>query len=223
MEDAGARVASATNIKQIVFALRQYAEAHDGRLPPASLCDKSGKPLLSWRVVILPYVEHENLYNRFRLDEPWDSPQNLALLSEMPRVYASPPNLPATARVQPFCTFYQVFTGKGTAFDGSEGLRIPDDFPDGTANTLLVTEAGEAAPWTKPADLAYEADRPLPPLGGVFTGESRFSLFGSRRRKGIMMALADGSIHFEPPKASTETDLRNAIIRNDGKIPGPDW
>ena len=102
-----------------------------------------------------------------------------------------------------------MFTGEGTAFDGSEGLRLPQDFPDGTSNTILVAEAGRAVPWTKPDDLPYEADRPLPPLGGVFTGESRFSLFGSNRVKGYHAVMADGSVRFLT-SATGEATLRNA-------------
>ena len=62
-----------------------------------------------------------------------------------------------------------MLVGKGTAFEGTQGLSLENDFPDGTANTILVVEAGEAVPWTKPADLAYDPDGPLPPPGGVFS------------------------------------------------------
>jgi hypothetical protein len=181
-----------------------------------------GAPLLSWRVLILPYIEQGNLYKRFHLDEPWDSPNNLALLSAMPRVYAPPPDLPASVRAGPSGTFYQVFVGEGTAFEGPQGLRLHDDFPDGTANTILVIEAGEPVPWTKPDDLRYKADEPLPSLGGVFIGESPFGLFGPRRRKGIVAALADGYPRFLPSGYPTEATLRHAITRNDGQALGPE-
>lgn len=77
-------------------------------------------------------------------------------------------------------------------------------------------------PWTKPADLDYEAGRPLPPLGGIFTGQSRFSLFGSNRIKGFNVAQADGSVYFLRPGVS-EATLRNAVTRNDGQPLGNDW
>lgn len=210
------------NLKMIALAMHDYAEAHGGRLPPAVLRDATGKPLHSWRVLLLPYLEHKSLYDKFRLDESWDSPHNIALLSSMPHEYSTPAALPVEARAEPFSTFYQVFTGKGTAFDGSEGLRLPQDFPDGTSNTILVAEAGQAVPWTKPDDLPYEADRPLPPLGGVFTGESRFSLFGSNRVKGYHAVMADGSARFITSPTG-EATLRDAITRNDGRPLGGDW
>ena len=215
-------MAAMNNMKQIGFALQSYAQDHYGRLPPAALCDGDGKPLLSWRVLILPYLEQGNLYRQFHLDEAWDGPHNIALLSSMPKIYHAWGGLPVEVRAGPDDTFYQAFTGVGTAFEGLQGLRLPEDFPDGTSNTILLVEAGEAVPWTKPADLLYEADRPLPPLGGVFTGEGRFSLFGPNRVKGFHVCLADGSVRFIRPTTG-ESTLRDAITRNDGKTPGLDW
>src|SRR5689334_19369724 len=129
---------SANHLKQIGIALQAYHDAY-GRLPPAVVRDQYGQPLYSWRVLILPYVEAGDLYQRFRLDEPWDSPHNRPLLSQMPGYYAAP--LPDGVEAEPGTTFYQVFVGRGTAFDSDEGNRLPDDFPDGTANTLTVVEA----------------------------------------------------------------------------------
>jgi len=61
--------------REITFGLYQYWEKH-GRLPK-DIHDKHGKPLLSWRVQLLPYLpELDTLYQQFDLDEPWDSPHN---------------------------------------------------------------------------------------------------------------------------------------------------
>src|SRR5262249_54532085 len=134
----------------------------------------------------------------------------------MPKVYAPPADLPVETNAGPTDTFYQVFTGKGTAFEGRQGLNLCKDFPDGVSSTIFVVEAGEAVPWTKPADLVYEADRPLPSLGGIFTGEGRFSLFGPNRRRGFHVALGDSSVEFLSPEVS-EASLRKEILRNDGE------
>jgi Protein of unknown function (DUF1559) len=222
VREAAARVVSANNLKQIAFAMHAYAEAHDGRLPPAVLRDAQGKPLLSWRVLILPYLEKESLYQQFHLDEPWDGSHNIALLSSMPKIYSAPTELPGEARGESSSTFYQVFTGEGTAFEGSQGLRLPQDFNDGTSQTILVVEARQAVPWTKPDDLPYAAVEPLPLLGGVFTGESRFSLFGSNRVKGFHAVMGDGSVHFFP-STTGEATLREAVIRNDGFPISSEW
>jgi hypothetical protein len=75
------------NLKAIGLALYNYADAHGGTLPPAYVADAHGRPLYSWRVLILPYIEQRPLYDRFHLDEPWDSPNNRTLIASMPFTY----------------------------------------------------------------------------------------------------------------------------------------
>jgi hypothetical protein len=198
-----------------------FAQAYGGRLPPAVIRDPNGKPLYSWRVLLLPFLEAGDLYKRFNLDEPWDSPHNAALLSQMPKVYSAPSPAgqgpPSSGQ-----TYYQVFTGPGTAFEEPYGLRLPADFPDGTSMTILVVEAGTPVPWTKPADLTYQRNGPLPDLGGVFRGEgSRFNLF-RRPLRGTNVVTADGMVRFLLSSVS-EASWRHAIVRNDDLLPGPDW
>jgi hypothetical protein len=186
--------------------MHTYADSSQGRLPPPAVLDKDGRPLLSWRVLVLPYIEQNALYQQFRLDEPWDSPHNLSLLPLMPKVYAP---FDGSRTPEPYTTFYQVFVGKGTAFEGPEGLCLGQDFPDGTSDTFLIIEAGSAVPWTRPEDLPYDAGKPLPRLGGLFKDTFR-------------AALADGSVRSLRRETSEET-LRAAITRNGGDKPGPDW
>jgi hypothetical protein len=196
---------SAENLKELALAMHRHHDANNG-LPTAACYDKDGKPLLSWRVAILPYLgdEEKELYKQFHLDEPWDSAHNKKLLAKIPPVFAPVRNAPKEKGF----TYYQVFTGKGTAFEGKKGLRLAD-FLDGTANTILIIEAKDAVPWTKPADLPYDAKKPLPPLGGLF-------------REGFHAALADGSVRRIARTISART-LRNAITRNDGEVLGSDW
>jgi hypothetical protein len=177
-----------------------------GSLPPPAVVGEGGKPLLSWRVLILPYIEQKKLFDEFRLDEPWDGPHNRRLLAKMPRVYAP---FDGSATPEPYSTYYQVFVGKGTAFEGPGRLHLRYDFPDGVFNTFLIVEAGEAVPWTKPEDLRYAPDGPLPPLGGLF-------------KDGFRAALADGSVRSVGREVS-ERSIRAAITRNAGDKPGPDW
>jgi prepilin-type processing-associated H-X9-DG protein len=165
--------------------------------------------LLSWRVLILPYLHEDVLYHRFKLDEPWDGPHNKPLLARMPDVFEPPLNDRAAA---PGTTFYQVLVGKGTAFQGDEGLQLPGDFPDGTANILLVVEAGEAVPWTAPFDVPCLDNEAVPSLGGIFNHEGRFSLFGESRELGLNVAFADGSVRFFRGRIP-EAELRAFITR----------
>jgi hypothetical protein len=181
-------------------------EATHGRLPPAAVCGPDGKPLLSWRVLILPFMEQGDLYKQFRLDEPWDSPHNIRLLERMPVLYAAPGR--KAKRMPPYHTVCQVFVGKGAAFEGSKGLRWKD-FKDGTSSTLLIVEAGRPVPWTKPEDLVYDPDGPLPELTCLF-------------RDGFRAAWADGSTSWVPKRAS-EASLRAAITRNGGESDRRDW
>lgn len=208
-------------MKQLLLAMQQYEDVH-GRLPLAALCDNHGSPLLSWRVLLLPHLEHEELYRQFRLDEPWDSAHNRTLLQRMPTVYATPPNMPVNVEAEPFTTYYQVFVGNGTAFENRIRVASLLDFPDGASRTALIVEAGNAVPWTKPVDLAYDEHQPLPPLGGIFTGKRRFNLFEPDRVKGFHIGLADGYVRFVKSEISEET-LRALITRNDGRLLGSDW
>jgi hypothetical protein len=157
-----ARLRSGGNLWQLAVAMHNYATDHNVRFPPAAIRGQGDKPLLSWRVALLPYLGHEKLYKEFKLDEPWDSPHNRPLLAKMPKVYAPP----GGKTKEPHTTCYQVLVGEDTIFSDKEGMAIAR-IPDGTSNTLLIVEAREAVPWTKPADLPFAADKPLPEFGGL--------------------------------------------------------
>jgi hypothetical protein len=186
--------------------MTNYASVN-GRLPPAAVCGDYGEPLLSWRVLILPYIEQTDLFNEFRLDEPWDSSHNIKLLKKMPATYA-PPGRKA-AKIPPNHTVCHVFVGKGAVFEGREGLRYPQDFPDSTSNTFLVVEAGKPVLWTKPENLTYDPDGPLPDLQCIFND-------------GFRVGMADGARHWVK-KEAPEAVLRAFITRNGGKKFPPGW
>jgi hypothetical protein len=170
---------------------------HDklNRLIQAARYGKDGKPLLSWRVFLLPFLDQNDLFNQFKLDEPWDGPHNKALLNKMPKVYRSPTD----TSLKPTTTYYQVFVGKGTLFEGRDGLAVAQ-IPKGADKTLLIVEGGEAVPWTKPQDLDYDPARPLPKLGGAF-GD------------GFCAVSLDGNARFIP-KTVEEKALRALISRH---------
>lgn len=174
--------------------------------------------MLSWRVLLLPYLEggdEKSLYARFHLDEPWDSPHNQQLLAEMPKVYRRP--LPNSKSVDRDLTIYQVFTGPGTVFEGPEALTLSAiSQADGTSMTLLVVEAGDPVPWTKPQDLVYVPGQPLPPLGGLFRGE--FRPFSSEHRNSVFSAVfVDGHVQRLPLPTGDDTNLRGMITWNGGE------
>ncbi len=197
---AAARAQSANNLKQIGLAFHNYHDVH-GTLPPQAIYDKDGKALLSWRVLILPYIEQDALYKEFRLNEPWDSAHNKKLLARMPRIYAPVGGKNAA----PNGTFYQVFFGKGAMFEGKRGLGFRA-VTDGLSNTLMAVESAKDVPWTKPDDVAFDG-KDVPKLGGLFE-EGFNALFG------------DGSVRFMA-KAVKKDTLKALITRDGGEVIGP--
>jgi RNA polymerase sigma factor (sigma-70 family) len=196
---AADRARSSNNLKELALAMQTYADAHGGGLPAAAVYDKDGKPLLSWRVLILPQLNQERLFNEFHLDEPWDGDHNKKLLEKMPTVFASSDE----KAFKNHETYYQGFVGKGAGFEGTKGLSFPRDFVDGTSNTILFVEAKKAVPWTKPEDIPFDAGKLLPKLGGL-------------EKNQFLAAMFDGSVRGVPLTVK-EDDLRTWIIRNSGK------
>lgn len=152
------------NLRALGIAMHNYHNDY-GPLPQHAIYSKDGKPLLSWRVQLLPYLEEEELYRQFKLDEPWDSDHNKKLLEKMPTIY-HPVGVETKEKHATLC---QVFVGKGAVFEPPKKITLRDiGLGDGTSWTFLLAEAAEAVPWTKPADMTYDPDRPLPKLGGTF-------------------------------------------------------
>jgi len=133
----------------------------------------------------------------------------------MPKTYQSW----GDAGNEPYTTFFQVLVGAGTVFEGTKGIKS-DEITDGASNTILVIEAGDAVPWTKPADISFAPDQSLPPLGGMIKERFRFSTLTFGGSKDILSVFADGSVH-HIKKTIDEEKLRRLIIRNDGQTVDP--
>ena len=188
------------NMKQIGLAIHVFHDRYKafpiGENEEANIQFQDGKPLLSWRVHLLPYLEQEALYNQFKLDEPWNSEHNARLVNQVPHVYQSPNHDQPNAEGM---TTYVAPVGPGSIFGTKKmGFR---DVPDGTSYTIMMVDAGpdKAVLWTKPDDLPYDANEI--DLGAV--GESFMALF------------SDGSVQ----QLSSEIDselLLKLFQRNDG-------
>jgi hypothetical protein len=170
VRQAAARAQSMNNLRMIFLGLQGYQDDHKKLPLPANFDPGTGKPLLSWRVHILPYLEHKPLYDQFRLNEPWDSPHNLPLAQKMPREFLAPNN---TER--PNDTTYQYVVGPKTLFPhwpapGPEGkpanVRLYS-IQDDRSHTFLVAESNKPVLWTKPADIEYDPLAPPPALGSL--------------------------------------------------------
>jgi hypothetical protein len=185
----------------IGLALRSYQD-ENGHLPPAVVRNKEGRPLYSWRVLLLPYLDEDRVYKEFHLDEAWDSEHNKQFLEKSPQSY-----VPALGgNDAPGLTRYQVFIGRSTPFE-HDGLRL-----DGFKNTILVVEAGEPVPWSQPVDLSYDRAKPLPPLGGVFGKPTHLLCYEVWRTPGFTACFGDGRTEFIPSDTD-EASLRGLISR----------
>ena len=216
VREAAVRTQSQNNLKQIGLAMHSYHDAYQG-FPTAAIFDKTGKPLLSWRVAILPFIEQQTLYSQFKLDEPWNSAHNIKLLPLMPKTYLQP----GTGKPGDTTTHYRVFVQDPTdtkfeqasvfdwtkPFNQAPQLRPIASITDGTSNTLLVAEAEGSVPWTKPDELMFHSARPLPKLGYFHNGRCN-------------AVSADGAVH-TLDSATSEKKLRALISRAGNEI--QDW
>jgi hypothetical protein len=197
--------ASQNNLKQIALAAINYSDTYNGNFPN-DIADKDGKALLSWRVRLLPFIEQDNLYKQFRLNEPWDSAHNKALLAQMPKVFASP----RVKVKEAGHTVYQGFAGPGSAFEPGKQLRFPASFTDGTSNTILAVESSTAYPWTRPVDVPFDPKAELQAFGKAFGNQP-------------LCALCDGSSRILDLTKISSTTLKAAITTNGGEVLGSDW
>jgi hypothetical protein len=138
------------NLRQIAAALHRYHEQH-GNFPPPFSTDDQGRPLHSWRVLILPYLgsEAQTIYQQLDLSTPWNSPQNQAVAATMPSVYRCPDDTP----LAPGDTSYCAVVGPGFVFQPGQPRRT-DQIRDGLQNTLLVVEISNSQiNWLEPKDI----------------------------------------------------------------------
>lgn len=203
--EAARRAQGMNNLKLLIIAMHNFHDAHQ-RFPAAYSTAADGKPLLSWRVYLLPYLDQQALFEQFRLDQAWDSPHNQRLIAQMPELFRSP----GTAAPQGRTTYLGIY--------GDDMLFIPPrehggpplgcgigDIRDGTSNTAAIVETNDelAVEWTRPAD--YEPDRAQPHKGLV-----------GRRPGGFLAAMADGSVRFISQSIEPASLLR-LFTRADGQ------
>lgn len=199
------------NLKQIALALHNYHDAF-GCLPPAYIADASGKPLHSWRVLLLPYLDHKPLYDLYRFDEPWDGPNNRKLADKIVSVYNCPGEHRPAAHSTQTSTSYVAIIGPETLWRGDRSTKF-DDIKDGTSNTLMIVEVvNSGIHWMEPRDLHVLQ---MAPTINAKSGQG----ISSPHTGGAYAMLVDGSVRFVNDQITAET-IRGLLTVNGGETIG---
>ncbi|WP_253158488.1 DUF1559 family PulG-like putative transporter [Stieleria tagensis] len=184
-----------TRMGGILLALHNYHSAYAAMPPFARRPRTTVSKGLSWRVHLLPFIRQDGcqaLWERFKLDEPWDSPHNKLLIDQMPEIYASIPHTPKTTELAAGMTTLLAPQGTDCALgvDGAERFR---SLIDGLSNTIFVVESdpSRAVPWTAPDDFQYD---PARPTDGLAIEDDRVTVaFGDGRVRRLPLAQPEGS------------------------------
>jgi hypothetical protein len=205
--EAARRAQSMNNMKNIMLALLNYESANKS-FPAYANFSPDGKPLLSWRVHVLPYLEQQDLYKQFHLDEPWDSVHNKTLIEKMPAFYLdqSSGRLPTEGQ-----THYLGVKGAGMLFNGSDKGTEIRAISDGMSRTIAVLQVNDerATTWTKPDDWELDLQNPLSGLLGPM-------------HPGIFIAgFADGSVRLINESIDPSTFKGMLTIAGDEDLPAP--
>jgi Protein of unknown function (DUF1559) len=194
-----------TKLKELVLAMHDYQSTYR-QLPlskNSASFDANGKPYLSWRVHLLPFLNQQTLYSQFKMGEPWDSPHNKVLIDKMPEVFRD-----ATDKADSTKTRMVTITGPETLYTAFQGPKM-HEIPDGTANTLLIAFCGldKAVTWTQPEDVTFDPNNPMACLGQL-------------AEPAIFYARVDGAVKVLQP--NIPPDLFKAIVTPKGGEVLPD-
>lgn len=198
---AAFRTQCRNNLKQIALALHSYRDVHDA-LPPACTVDSSGKPLHSWRTLILPWLDEGPLYKSIDLSKPWNDPANAEAFKAVPAVFRCP-----SLELQSGHTTYLAVVGDDFCFHGTQP-RQATDLTDEANQTLMVFEVAleSSVPWMSPQD----ADESMVLSLGTSGTQSHTG--------GTQVAMADGSVHFLSSNLDKNTLRAVMTINGDEQV-----
>ena len=191
------------NLERIYAAMEAYAK-EKGHYPPAYTVDKNGKPMHSWRVLLLPYLGEHRLHSKYNMSVPWNDPANMrAVGSKMPDVFECP-NQNASRNE----TSYMVICGPTLVFDGST-TRKPEEITDKLSDTLLVIEVADTdVHWMEPVDLSASSM--------TWTINTDKGIGSHHSMEGAHLLTADGRVRhlddFTPPE-----ELQGMATRGGGE------
>lgn len=156
--EASPRTQCRNNLKQLGLALHNYHDEY-GSFPPAFVADANGRPMHRWRILVLPFIEQQKLYERYSFDEAWNGPTNIKLQDKMPAAFRcfsfSSGVTGGTLEHKQLSRLsnYVAITGLDCTFDGDSATQLPQ-FTDGTDRTLAMVEVRQhAVHWMSPEDV----------------------------------------------------------------------
>ncbi|MDP1563032.1 MAG: DUF1559 domain-containing protein, partial [Pirellulaceae bacterium] len=160
------------NLYQIQMAIENYREQY-GQPPPLFTVDEQGRPLHSWRTLLLPFLEHQELFDKVDLTKPWDDPVHNELTRTRVSVFACP-----SLNLEPGYTNYLANPAgwsNPTANRSSSVQPQSSNAPSTASNTIRVFEVdlSRAVLWMSPNDGDYSelqqkaSDAKLPHTRGV--------------------------------------------------------
>ena len=202
--EAARRIKCTSNMKQLALAMHNYATANHC-FPPAYVADRNGKPLYSWRALLLPFIDGDTVAKRFHYDEPWDSAANRKLWKDSPKLF----QCTSAKHVADDCTTdYVMVVGPHTLSDGPHSRKF-GDITDGFSNTIMLVEVADSGiNWAEPKDLEFDK------MDFKINGQK--PCVGSHHGGGANVALCDASVRFLSDTFPAET-LKAALTIDGGE------
>lgn len=198
------QIQCASNLRRIGSALHNYHDVY-GCFPPAVVNDKQGKPMHSWRVALLPFLNEHALYAQYDANQSWDGPKNRNIAPRAPSVYRCPA-APVGSGAE---TNYVMIVGAGTVGGQPNRSVSLADIHDGTSNTVMVVEVvGSGIGWSQPRDLSLDG-LSLRLNDGAGKGPS------SSHPAGVNVLFCDGQVQALMPSIDPEA-LRLLFNHSDG-------
>jgi len=197
------------NLERIGNAIDKYVE-ENGHYPPAYTTDKNGKPMHSWRVLLLPYLDEDKLFASYDMSKPWDDPNNQSIIGKMPDVYLCPTERDITDEAS-----YMVITGEEYLFHQDQ-TRKPSEIKDGKSSTLMVVEVVKSGiQWTEPQDLDVEK---------IDWNRNRQQGLGSQHPSGgLHVLMADGLVYHVGDFATPEVLTAMATFQGGEVVDVASW
>ena len=192
-----------SNLLQLKYALSDY-EAENGRLPPAFLADQNGRPMHSWRVLILPFIEQADLYAEYDFTKPWNHPDNLRLERQMPNVFKCPIN----NRPDDLSTPYFVPVGKG-------GLW-PDSLKPVNRASLMNADLEELVLMAESKDSQTHWMDPTPQEVST-TSDLDHLIDDAKTQECAHLVTADGALHSLSKRRTEKSPFHFRLSTSDGE------